>query len=170
MERIPPVYRRAVHGEDTTQAPTLEEDPHFLADLKHCRSLMLLVMEAHKTVFHLTPMNGAIGAHVEGVRSCRNDLQALRRRRAAVAEIRCRSNSDRQTYRGRLRRNRCVKRRLAAPNTGARNRCATTRVVRPTWPARKDRIDEHFARLTLRQPCVNGMSPNRALEALSLHR
>jgi hypothetical protein len=88
MERIPPVYRRAVHGEDTTQAPTLEEDPHFLADLKHCRSLMLLVMEAHKTVFHLTPMNGAIGAHVEAVRECRNDFQALSRKLAAVAGVR----------------------------------------------------------------------------------
>jgi hypothetical protein len=48
---------------------------------------MPLAMEAHKPMFHLKPVDGAIGAHVEAVRDCRNDFLQLARRIAASVGI-----------------------------------------------------------------------------------
>ena len=55
----------------------VDPDPNCLAQLNHYRSLMPLSIEARKPMFHLTPADGAIGAHVEAVRSCRNDFKRL---------------------------------------------------------------------------------------------
>ncbi len=81
MEKIPPVYRSFVLGEEVHDgAPQVGDDPYCLAQLKHYRSLMPLAMESHKPMFHLKPADGAIGAHVEAVRDCYQDFLMLARR------------------------------------------------------------------------------------------
>ena len=88
MDKIPPVYRTTILGETLSEdVPKVSDDPHCLAQLKHYRSLMPLAMEAHKPMFHLKPVDGAIGAHVEAVRDCRNDFLQLARRIAASVGI-----------------------------------------------------------------------------------
>jgi chromosome partitioning protein len=77
MKRIPGVYRQAVLEESVGTVPTVEKDPYNLALLKHYRSLMPLAMEARKPMFYLKPAEGAIGAHVEAVRSCYDDFRKL---------------------------------------------------------------------------------------------
>jgi cellulose biosynthesis protein BcsQ len=89
MDKIPPVYRTAVLGETTAgSVPEVEDDPNCLAQLKHYRSLMPLAMEAHKPMFHLRPADGAIGAHGEAVRDCRNDFIELAQKVGAAAGVR----------------------------------------------------------------------------------
>lgn len=78
MERIPSVYREVVLGEQhASQVPPVADDPYSLAQLKHYRSLMPLAMEANKPMFFLKAADGAIGAHVEAVRSCYQDFLQL---------------------------------------------------------------------------------------------
>ena len=78
MDKIPPVYRTAVLGEQPgAQIPRVNDDPNCLAQLKHYRSLMPLAMEAHKPMFYLKPADGAIGAHVEAVADCKDDFLRL---------------------------------------------------------------------------------------------
>ena len=80
MDKIPPLYRTAVLDEPLAGAANVDNDPNCLARLKHYRSLMPLAMEAHKPMFFLKPVDGAIGAHGEAVRSCRDDFWSLARR------------------------------------------------------------------------------------------
>jgi cellulose biosynthesis protein BcsQ len=88
MDKIPPVYRTAVLGKPTAGAvPKVENDPNCLAQLKHYRSLMPLAMEAHKPMFHLKPADGAIGAHGEAVKDCRDDFLRLARKVGASAGL-----------------------------------------------------------------------------------
>lgn len=88
MDKIPPVYRAAVLGEELpSEVPKVSEDPNCLAQLKPYRSLMPLAMEAHKPMFYLKPVDGAIGAHVEAVRDCRNDFLQLAGRIGASVGI-----------------------------------------------------------------------------------
>jgi cellulose biosynthesis protein BcsQ len=88
MDRIPPVYRTAVLGKPIAgEVPKVENDPNCLAQLKHYRSLMPLAMEAHKPMFHLKPADGAIGAHGEAVKDCRNDFLRLAKKIAAAAGL-----------------------------------------------------------------------------------
>ena len=79
MNRIPQTYREFVLGESVDKVPSLEQDPHKLALLKHYRSLMPLAMEARKPIFHLTASEGAIGAHANAVKNCREDFEELAR-------------------------------------------------------------------------------------------
>lgn len=84
MNRIPATYRKALLDADPDQGPSaVVDDPHCLALLKHYRSLMPLAMEAHKPIFHLKPVDGAIGAHVEAVKNCSDDFELLAKRIAA---------------------------------------------------------------------------------------
>ena len=88
MDKIPPVYRTAVLGKPTAGVvPKVENDPNCLAQLKHYRSLMPLAMEAHKPMFHLKPADGAIGAHGEAVRDCKDDFLRLARKVGAAAGL-----------------------------------------------------------------------------------
>lgn len=81
MERIPRVYRENIlHENASDRLPPVAEDPYCLAQLKHYRSLMPLAMEAHKPMFHLTPTDGAIGAHIGAVHDCYSDFLALAKR------------------------------------------------------------------------------------------
>jgi len=77
ISRIPPTYRSAVLDENASAAPSVTDDPHCLALLKHYHSLMPLAMEARKPMFHLRPADGAIGAHMAAVTSCYGDFRAL---------------------------------------------------------------------------------------------
>jgi hypothetical protein len=88
MNKIPPVYRRAVLNLPSGSGDArVENDPNCLAQLKHYRSLMPLAMEAHKPMFQLKPADGAIGAHAQAVIDCRTDFLRLARKVAAAAGI-----------------------------------------------------------------------------------
>ena len=87
MDRIPSVYRDAVLNEEFQTTPTVAEDPYCLSLLKHYRSLMPMAMEARKPIFFLKSADGAIGAHIEAVRSCYEDFQKLAAKIAANAGI-----------------------------------------------------------------------------------
>jgi chromosome partitioning protein len=77
MERIPDVYRTDVMDEQSQPQLIVEQDPHCLSMLKHYRSLMPMAMEARKPIFFLKSADGAIGAHIEAVKSCYDDFQKL---------------------------------------------------------------------------------------------
>lgn len=87
MDRIPKIYRDSVLGEETRTLPAVSQDPYCLALLKHYRSLMPMAMEARKPIFFLKPADGAIGAHIDAVRSCYEDFQKLAVKIAANAGI-----------------------------------------------------------------------------------
>ena len=86
MEKIPTVYRVALLKEQA-QPVSVKDDSYNLALLKHYRSLMPLAMRANKPMFFLKPADGAIGSHVEAVRSCYDDFDSLARRIADRADI-----------------------------------------------------------------------------------
>jgi chromosome partitioning protein len=77
LNRIPSVYRHEVLDESNLASVTPDKDPYALALLKHYRSLMPMAMEARKPMFFLKPSDGAIGAHLEAVRSCYTDFHQL---------------------------------------------------------------------------------------------
>ena len=87
MDRIPGVYRDAVLNEEDKGSPPVSEDPYCLSLLKHYRSLMPMAMEAHKPIFFLKSADGAIGAHIEAVRSCYRDFEKLASRISANVGI-----------------------------------------------------------------------------------
>lgn len=86
MDRIPSVYREAVLDEAPSNN-TVADDPYSLSMLKHYRSLMPMAMEARKPIFFLKSADGAIGAHIEAVRSCYRDFQRLATKIATSAEV-----------------------------------------------------------------------------------
>ena len=87
MDRIPNVYREAVMDEPNQVALNVAQDPYCLSLLKHYRSLMPMAMEAHKPIFYLKSADGAIGAHLEAVKSCYADFQKLASKIAVQAGI-----------------------------------------------------------------------------------
>ena len=87
MDRIPNIYREVVMNEDSQFSPIVAQDPYCLSLLKHYRSLMPMAMEARKPIFFLKSADGAIGAHIEAVRSCYADFQKLAGKIAANAGI-----------------------------------------------------------------------------------
>ncbi|MBI5559200.1 MAG: ParA family protein [Deltaproteobacteria bacterium] len=87
MDRIPGVYREAVLDETITSLPLVVQDPYCLSLLKHYRSLMPMAMEARKPIFFLKSADGAIGAHIEAVKSCYSDFQKLAGKIASFAGI-----------------------------------------------------------------------------------
>lgn len=87
MDRIPNVYREVVLNEKIQTSVTVGSDPYCLSLLKHYRSLMPMAMEARKPIFFLKSADGAIGAHIEAVRSCYLDFEKLAARIAAHAGL-----------------------------------------------------------------------------------
>lgn len=87
MDRIPGVYRDAVLDEVSKTLPSVAQDPYCLSLLKHYRSLMPMAMEARKPIFFLKSADGAIGAHIEAVKSCYSDFQKLAGKIAAFSGI-----------------------------------------------------------------------------------
>jgi len=87
MDRIPSVYREVVLDEAISSLPSVADDPYCLSLLKHYRSLMPMAMEARKPIFFLKSADGAIGAHIEAVRSCYTDFETLASKIAIAAGI-----------------------------------------------------------------------------------
>lgn len=87
MDQIPFVFREAVLGNIDLFSPPVLQDPYCLSLLKHYRSLMPMAMEARKPIFFLKSADGAIGAHIEAVRSCYEDFQHLADKIATIAGI-----------------------------------------------------------------------------------
>lgn len=75
---IPGVYRESVMRE--TGASAIIEpksDLYCLATLKPFRSMLPMVREARKPMFHLKPADGAIGGHAQAVQGSYKDFQVL---------------------------------------------------------------------------------------------
>lgn len=77
IARIPDVYREEVLDVPTQDSPSVYNDPHSLALIKHYRSLMPMAQEARKPIFHLKPADGAIGAHYNAVQRVYSDFRQL---------------------------------------------------------------------------------------------
>jgi chromosome partitioning protein len=86
-DQVSLVYRASVLGESCPSHPKPGDDPHRLALLQHYSSLMSMAMDAHKPMFFLKPADGAIGAHIDAVRACYQDFEALARRIATHAGV-----------------------------------------------------------------------------------
>ncbi len=72
---------------DSGTSPGIAEDPDCLGRLRHYRSLAPMAAAAGKPMFHLTPVDGAIGTHVDAVLSVRADFARLARRIAAKVGV-----------------------------------------------------------------------------------
>jgi cellulose biosynthesis protein BcsQ len=83
MAQIPAVYRSAVLGESSAQAPAVAADPHCIAQLKHYHSLMPLGLEARKPIFALRSADGAFGGHATAAQRAYHDFADLAERLAA---------------------------------------------------------------------------------------
>lgn len=86
-ERIPAEYRRAMDLPEAAADLRLEADPECLALIRHYRSLVPLAMEAGKPIFHLTPADGAIGAHAAAVTDCAGDFHRLAVKLASITGL-----------------------------------------------------------------------------------
>jgi len=84
VRQIPKVYREVVLGQKGGPIPALASDPLRLAALRHNRSLLPLAMTARKPMFKLKTADGARGAHLDAVRQCYADFEALARRIADI--------------------------------------------------------------------------------------
>lgn len=80
MARIPEVYREFVLNKSLAGQLSLDNDPNCLANLKHYRSLAPMAQEARKPIFHLTPADGAGGAHFTAAKRAGEDFKALARK------------------------------------------------------------------------------------------
>jgi len=87
MNRIPSIFRNSVLDSSLSDVPEVSNDPYNLSVLKHYRSLMPMAMEARKPIFFLKPGDGAIGAHMEAVKSCYTDFSMLAKTIAEKADI-----------------------------------------------------------------------------------
>jgi predicted HTH transcriptional regulator len=76
-------------GLDASGLPIPEpaNDPYMLALLRHYHSLMPMAVDAHKPMFFLKPADGAIGSHIDAVRACYKDFEALARKIATNAGV-----------------------------------------------------------------------------------
>ena len=77
IARIPSTYSRYVLEEKEDNSPTVTEDEHCFALLKHYRSLMPMAQEARKPIFYLKPADGALGAHTYAVQDAYRDFREL---------------------------------------------------------------------------------------------
>ena len=79
INRMPAEYARNLLEDETgPYAATPEEDTkNSLTTIKHYRSLAPMAQEARKPIFHLTPADGAIGAHAAASNDARDDFKAL---------------------------------------------------------------------------------------------
>jgi len=77
IARIPGTYREFVLKESTKDVPSVADDPHCFALVKHYRSLMAMAQEAHKPLFLLKSADGALGAHTYAVKSAYDDFKQL---------------------------------------------------------------------------------------------
>ena len=70
--------RNLLDDKEGPYPPTPSQDErHALATVKHYRSLVPMAQEARKPIFHLTPADGAIGAHAAAARDAYTDFKVL---------------------------------------------------------------------------------------------
>ena len=79
VNRMPEEYaRNLLEDKIGPYASTPEEDhKNALATVRHYRSLVPMAQEARKPIFHLTPADGAIGAHAAAARGAYEDFKIL---------------------------------------------------------------------------------------------
>ena len=82
VKRMPNAYHESVLGENKQKAPPIGTRPesdqeHYLATVKHYRSLVPMAQEARKPIFHLTAADGAVGSHFNAALTARADFKAL---------------------------------------------------------------------------------------------
>ena len=79
VNRMPEEYaRNLLENKAGPYAATPENDSeNALATVKHYRSLVPMAQEARKPIFHLTPADGAIGAHAAAARDAHKDFKIL---------------------------------------------------------------------------------------------
>ena len=79
VNRMPAEYARNLldDNEGPYAETPAEDEQHALATVKHYRSLVPMAQEARKPIFHLTPADGAIGAHAAAARDAYTDFKAL---------------------------------------------------------------------------------------------
>lgn len=97
VNRMPEEYARNLLGDMTgPYAATPEEDhKNALATVKHYRSLVPMAQEARKPIFHLTPADGAIGAHAAAARDAYTDFKILAEKiMARIADSEKNRNSE----------------------------------------------------------------------------
>ena len=76
--RIPEEYaENLLESPREPYPPLLDHDPHYLAMIKHYRSLVPLSQEARKPIFKLTTADGALGSHAVAARNAYADFQDL---------------------------------------------------------------------------------------------
>ena len=79
VNRMPAEYARNLLGDNKgpyAETPA-QDEKHALATVKHYRSLVPMAQEARKPIFHLTPADGAIGAHAAAANAARQDFVEL---------------------------------------------------------------------------------------------
>jgi cellulose biosynthesis protein BcsQ len=75
--RIPNIFSEFVLGATNQNIIGIDNDPNCIALLKHFRSLAPMSMEAHKPIFLLKPVDGAIGAHTYAVQKSYEEFKKL---------------------------------------------------------------------------------------------
>lgn len=87
MAKIPGFFRMEVLDEVDPGIEDVMKDQHCLAMLKNYRSLMPLAQDARKPMFHLKAGDGALGSHLNAVRDCYRDFEALARKLAESVSL-----------------------------------------------------------------------------------
>ena len=79
VNRMPGEYARNLLSDDKGPYPKTptEDKENALATVKHYRSLVPMAQEARKPIFHLTPADGAIGAHAAAAHGAYKDFKIL---------------------------------------------------------------------------------------------
>ena len=85
VNRMPAEYARNLLDDEKGPYPETpsQDEKHALATVKHYRSLVPMAQEARKPIFHLTPADGAIGAHAAAARDAYTDFKILAEKIAA---------------------------------------------------------------------------------------
>ena len=84
---IPALYRQYVLNQCGEAPAESRADPYCLGTVRHFRSLIPMAQEHHKPIFCLTSADGALGTHMNAVKSARADFEELARKIAALIEI-----------------------------------------------------------------------------------
>ncbi len=90
VNRMPEEYARNLLDDNEGPYPETpsQDEKHALATVKHYRSLVPMAQEARKPIFHLTPADGAIGAHAAAANAARDAFKDLAQKIAARIKLR----------------------------------------------------------------------------------
>ena len=90
VNRMPEEYARNLLDDNDGPYPETpaQDEEHALATVKHYRSLVPMAQEARKPIFHLTPADGAIGAHATAANAAGDDFKTLAEKITARIELR----------------------------------------------------------------------------------